>query len=189
MWVKQKQFGFTIVELLIVVIVIAIIAAVSIVAFSGIQQRARDSSIDAIANQIQKSLHLWYSETGVLPAAGWGSTGAATNNACPGTTTSSGGWFQSGTYLCTMHDLLKARGYLKEDITSRLPKNRVTNDNSTVFMFYNCGGTNQYVLMWSQESPSAADTANYTSNVTACGLSAASFTSTYGMRASALITF
>lgn len=38
-----KQTGFTIVELLIVIVVIAILAAITIVAFNGVQQRARDS--------------------------------------------------------------------------------------------------------------------------------------------------
>jgi prepilin-type N-terminal cleavage/methylation domain-containing protein len=38
-----KQTGFTIVELLIVIVVIGILAAITIVAFSGVQQRARDS--------------------------------------------------------------------------------------------------------------------------------------------------
>lgn len=38
-----KQTGFTIVELLIVIVVIGILAAITIVAFSGAQQRARDA--------------------------------------------------------------------------------------------------------------------------------------------------
>lgn len=38
-----KQRGFTIVELLIVIVVIAILAAISIIAYNGIQSRARDA--------------------------------------------------------------------------------------------------------------------------------------------------
>lgn len=42
MWAKQKrQFGFTIVELLIVIVVIGILAAITIVSFNGITERAR----------------------------------------------------------------------------------------------------------------------------------------------------
>jgi len=41
---KHVQAGFTIVELLIVVIVIAILAAITIVAYNGIRDRASDSA-------------------------------------------------------------------------------------------------------------------------------------------------
>ena len=41
---EMQPKGFTIVELLIVIVVIAILAAITIVAFTGIQQRARDSA-------------------------------------------------------------------------------------------------------------------------------------------------
>lgn len=44
-WAKQKQSGFTIVELLIVVVVIAILAAITIVAYNGIQTRATESKV------------------------------------------------------------------------------------------------------------------------------------------------
>lgn len=42
--IKRSQSGFTIVELLIVIVVIAILAAITIAAYNGIQQRARDSA-------------------------------------------------------------------------------------------------------------------------------------------------
>ena len=46
-----QSSGFTIVELLIVVVVIAILAAIVIVAYNGIQTRARDSSVQTSVKQ------------------------------------------------------------------------------------------------------------------------------------------
>lgn len=52
---KNKN-GFTIVELLIVVVVIAILATITIVAYNTIQDRAKSSSVMADLNQASKSL-------------------------------------------------------------------------------------------------------------------------------------
>lgn len=54
-WAKQKN-GFTIVELLIVVVVIAILAAITIVAYNGITSRARDSAMQSALSQVNKKL-------------------------------------------------------------------------------------------------------------------------------------
>ena len=40
----RKNVGFTIVELLIVIVVIGILAAITIVAYNGIQDRAKSSN-------------------------------------------------------------------------------------------------------------------------------------------------
>ncbi len=56
----QKQKGFTIVELLIVVVVIAILAAITIVAYNGIQNRAKDSAAQSTAAQSAKKLAAYY---------------------------------------------------------------------------------------------------------------------------------
>lgn len=42
---NKKQLGFTIVELLIVIVVIGILAAITVVAYNGIQNRASDTAI------------------------------------------------------------------------------------------------------------------------------------------------
>ena len=57
MFLKKKQ-GFTIVELLIVVVVIAILAAITIVAYNGISKRAKDSAIQSTLSQGVKKLEL-----------------------------------------------------------------------------------------------------------------------------------
>ena len=53
--VRQKS-GFTIVELLIVVVIIAILAAVTAVAYNGIMARAQESKMRSDINQIQKAV-------------------------------------------------------------------------------------------------------------------------------------
>lgn len=59
--------GFTIVELLIVIVVIAILAAISVVAYSGIQQRARDAQRQNDIQAITKALELYYIDKGYYP--------------------------------------------------------------------------------------------------------------------------
>lgn len=52
----QQNKGFTIVELLIVVVVIAILAAITIVAYNGIRQRAQSSSVQSTVSQSLKKI-------------------------------------------------------------------------------------------------------------------------------------
>ena len=56
---QQKQTGFTIVELLIVIVVIAILASIAIVAYNGIQNSAYDSSVRSDLSANHKTLELY----------------------------------------------------------------------------------------------------------------------------------
>ncbi len=51
----MRSRGFTIVELLIVIVVIGILAAITIVAFNGVQQRAKDSRMQSEAKTLLKA--------------------------------------------------------------------------------------------------------------------------------------
>jgi prepilin-type N-terminal cleavage/methylation domain-containing protein len=53
---KKTHLGFTIVELLIVIVVIGILAAITIVAYNGIQQRSRNTQVVAGVNAYYKAL-------------------------------------------------------------------------------------------------------------------------------------
>jgi prepilin-type N-terminal cleavage/methylation domain-containing protein len=59
--------GFTIVELLIVVVVIGILAAIVIVAYNGVQSRARNSQSASIVQAYKKALLEYAIEKGVYP--------------------------------------------------------------------------------------------------------------------------
>jgi type II secretion system protein G len=62
-----SQRGFTIVELLVVIVVIAILAAISIVAYTGIQNRARESAIASKEAQVKKKLEVYKVENDAYP--------------------------------------------------------------------------------------------------------------------------
>ena len=63
MWAKQKHTGFTIVELLIVIVVIAILAAITIVAYNGIQNRAQVTTVKSDFSNVAKKLELFRTDS------------------------------------------------------------------------------------------------------------------------------
>jgi len=82
MWASQKkhtskQAGFTIVELLIVIVVIAILAAISIVAYNGIQARGKNSAAQSSAVTVVKKAEIYNTEIGYYPLGMSALTGAA----------------------------------------------------------------------------------------------------------------
>ncbi len=64
MWAKNKQHGFTIVELLIVIVVIGILAAITIVAYNGIQSRANVAKRDSDLATYHKAINIARLNTG-----------------------------------------------------------------------------------------------------------------------------
>lgn len=61
--------GFTIVELLIVIVIIGILAAITTVAYDGIQSRARNTRRVSDVSLITKALELYYIDNGQYPSS------------------------------------------------------------------------------------------------------------------------
>lgn len=66
---KRKQTGFTIVELLIVIIVIGILAALVLVTFTGVQQKARNTERSTDVKAIASHLEVYNAQQGYYPTS------------------------------------------------------------------------------------------------------------------------
>lgn len=106
---RKNISGFTIVELLIVVVVIGILAAIVIVAYNGIQQSARDTVRKQDVATIGKALQLYAIENGGFMSTGSGCGGNGNG----------GGWFNyeggSG-YTVSINNCLINGGYMNQEI-------------------------------------------------------------------------
>lgn len=65
--ITRNSSGFTIVELLVVIVVIGILAAITIVAYNGIQERARKANLISAVKAYNTNLNLYYVDNGKYP--------------------------------------------------------------------------------------------------------------------------
>ena len=161
----KSRSGFTIVELLIVIVVIAILAAISIVAYNGIQQRARDNTRKSNLASISKALKLYNvdKDNYMLGGSGCGYGGDGW------------GWYSrgpDGTYPQSINNCLKQAGYIQNNIID------ASGDRGTGFdyMKQNCyvsGVQEVYLYARLETLPQSTTATNGT-----CG---DSFDSGYGM--------
>ena len=79
---NRKAHGFTIVELLIVIVVIAILAAISIAAYTHIQQRAKNTAIINAAGQSLKMIQSYIAMNGTYPLTSNGSFCTTVDSEC-----------------------------------------------------------------------------------------------------------
>ncbi|MCL4354332.1 prepilin-type N-terminal cleavage/methylation domain-containing protein [Patescibacteria group bacterium] len=80
----RKKDAFTLIELLIVIAIIGVLAALLMANFIGVRQRSRDSQRKSDMRQIQSALELYRADESsypaALPACGDPLTGATTSN-------------------------------------------------------------------------------------------------------------
>jgi prepilin-type N-terminal cleavage/methylation domain-containing protein len=110
---RKSTSGFTIVELLIVVVVIGILAAIVIVAYNGITTQAKNTKTISAVNTWVKALRLYEVDKGSMPS----------QNSCLGnTSTYPGGYCYDGTgwdidtgFLNAMDDYIS--GFPEPDVS------------------------------------------------------------------------
>lgn len=64
----HKRHGFTIVELLVVIVTVAILSSVTVVAYTGIQRRATNTQVSAALKQWKTIFGMYKAQTGSHPA-------------------------------------------------------------------------------------------------------------------------
>lgn len=67
-----RNKGFTLVELLIVIVIIGILATIGIASFSSSQMKSRDTQRKANLKQIANALEIYYNDKGQYPAGNAG---------------------------------------------------------------------------------------------------------------------
>lgn len=108
----KKAKGFTIVELLIVILVIGILAAVTLVAYSAVQQRSHNAKTAQAVREYLNALTEFYGENGRYPSPakdGTSTTPAGYNGQCLGNDYASNVcWNSSYAENSTMNNLLSS---------------------------------------------------------------------------------
>ncbi len=179
----RRSRGFTIVELLVVIVVLAILATLVFVAYDKSQMQARDTKMRDAADKFADAIKTMHARNGSFPAGGLSSTTSA--NATTGCADGANG-FQTYNYLatnanykCTLGDAAVATGLLPDTLFTGLPKNTRFGTSADVFMVYSCNS--KYYLFYAVEDPAAAETAAINALIVSCA-SLASARDTYGMR-------
>lgn len=77
---KRNTQGFTIIELLVVIVVLAVLMSVTVAAYGGIQQRSKNAAILTQVNQWAKILSLYKVEKGSYPLSSYSCVGNDVND-------------------------------------------------------------------------------------------------------------
>lgn len=175
---RGQNKGFTVVELLIVIICVAILATLVALSYGKVQSQARNIEIRDAAHKFADTIKLMQIRNNAFPNGGTGSTGSA--SATTGCANGANGMQAAGYsgISCTIGDATVAMGLLPASFFTELPPN--TEYGSTpqqLFAVYLCG-TKNYLFYWQEGTATAA----YSSAAATCAAGFQTDLSTYKMK-------
>ena len=147
--------GFTLVELIIVIAILAIIMLIAIPNFSGIQQRMQVRADKSTAAQIGKAVRIWYTEYNSDPAFK-----AAVTNGLP----------VAGDAMKELSTIDKLEGYVDKTLKpTSLRKNDGTEDNTQKYWvgLVGAGTSEKVVVAIANAAPTTPGHTNGATNLTA----------------------
>ena len=65
---RQHEIGFTLVEVIVVAVIIAVLAAIAIPVYNGFVRDARQDAVDGLAQSAAAAANVWLRKTGANPA-------------------------------------------------------------------------------------------------------------------------
>lgn len=143
MKILDRQKGFTLIELMVVISIIGVLSTIAMTSLNGARAKARDARRKNDLEQISLAMEQYYSDHGTYQVAGSGYDGCS----C--------GWFNSqdgSHYAKSVGNGLKEAGYFT--VVPRDPNNATPQ-----YMIYLCGGG--FYVYAKLEAPNSYDTAAY----------------------------
>jgi prepilin-type N-terminal cleavage/methylation domain-containing protein len=150
---SELKQGFTVIELLVVIVVIGVLASITIIVNNGAQADARDTQRRSDVHRIADALEIYFSDHGDFLEAGSGCGSSGGGN----------GWFSytGGTYTKSISDCLKDGGYLAGGAQDPQtgPNGTSTPTTGFAYMKYHCtisGEKKAYVFAKLETLPSGS---------------------------------
>jgi len=149
---RRKEQGFTLVELLIVIVVIAILAAITIVAYGNVTAKAHDSGYQSDASNIVSYIEAYNADMGSYP------TGATSGDVSPADTQGATAKLPSSLYIIAQNAGKKPTGTTATALAISPTTNTctsVTAGTATAWAECSFGGKNYYQVEFNSDGTGA----------------------------------
>lgn len=186
----QRAHGFTIVEVVVVIVIIGVLAMMTIVGYSWVTADAKDSARRAAAKDVAKAIKAFSLRKGKIPGFGNSSSlgPVQADGFCPTVSGGGGGWLSPGAYVggCSVGDMLVAADMIQAEFWKSIPT--IPSSTLPTQMIYPCA--NATALFYYVQNPTSEETATMDSlraMSTACKSRVDAVQNSYHMRAAIIL--